>query len=172
MAILMYPVWLCGWALGEKFALAIVVFGVFGIRLPWVHGALRATTLPEIAFFTLWLCLWSLAGASILYSWLWMVAGLEHMQITGSSLLIWREPIPFPPKREFNLASVRRMRFGPTQRWLRPRARRYDPFCGGPIAFDHGSRTFHFGAGLDEGEAFELVRLIAERFPPLAVRDA
>ena len=34
--------------------------------------------------------------------------------------------------------------------------------------FDYGSKTLHFGAGLDEAEAFELVRLIAERFPQLA----
>jgi len=36
------------------------------------------------------------------------------------------------------------------------------------LQFDYGSKTFHFGAGLDEAEAFELVRRIAERFPQLA----
>ena len=34
--------------------------------------------------------------------------------------------------------------------------------------FDYGSKTLHFGAGLDEAEAFELVRFIARRFPQLA----
>ena len=164
MAILFYPVWFCGWAAGELFALAVL----FHIRIPWMHTVPHAPPLAETAFLTLWLCGWTIGGALALYSWLWMVAGREHMQIGGSSLAIWREPIPFPPRRDFDLASVRRMRVGPAQGWLGAQARQYDPFCKGQIAFDYGSKTLHFGAGLDEAEAFELVRLIAERFPQLA----
>ncbi len=123
---------------------------------------------PASAFLIFWLCMWTVGGAWALYSWLWMIAGRERMQIGGSSLAIWREPIPFPPRREFDLASVRRMRVGPARGWFGAQARHHDPFFKGPIAFDYGSKTFHFGAGLDEAEAFELVRRIAERFPQLA----
>jgi len=59
-------------------------------------------------------------------------------------------------------------RAAPAQGWFGARARRYDPVSKGPIAFDYGSRTFHFGAGLDEAEAFDIVRFFTQRFPQLA----
>jgi len=164
LAILFYPVWLCGWVAGELVALA----GLFRLHIAWGRSAPRAMSLAETAFLIAWLCLWTMAGSFVLYSWLWMIAGREHMQIGGSTLAIWRKPIPFPKRREFELASIRRMRVGPAQGWLGARGRRYDPLYKGPIAFDYGSRTFHFGAGLDEAEAFDLVRSITERFPQLA----
>jgi hypothetical protein len=162
MAILFYPVWLCGWAFGELVALASVFdIGIPGFRsVPHQPGA--------SAFIFLWLCTWTLGGAWVLYSWLWMVAGHEHMQIGGSCLSIWRTPIPIPRRREFDLASVRRMRVAQAQGWFGTRARHYDPLCKGPIVFDYGSRTFHFGAGIDEGEAFDIVRFVTQRFPQLA----
>src|SRR6266853_594766 len=74
LAILFLPVWLCGWAAGELFALSVL----FHLRIPWGRSA-QPVAGPASAFLIFWLCMWTVGGAWALYSWLWMIAGHERM---------------------------------------------------------------------------------------------
>jgi hypothetical protein len=60
---------------------------------------------------------------------------------------------------------VRRLRVAPLAQPIRGIPL---PSFHGLIAFDYGSRTVRFGAGIDEAEAFDLVKRVTGRFPQFA----
>jgi superoxide dismutase, Fe-Mn family len=87
LAILVYPVWLCGWVAGELSALA----ALFHVRLAWAGSAPRAMSPAETAFLVGWLCMWTLAGALVLFTPGFTVAGLEAAKLKFTNSMILHE---------------------------------------------------------------------------------
>ena len=144
-------VWLCGWAMGE-------------VTVPRAFFAERAEPAAKM-FAAVWLTFWTFGGGFVIYTILWSLAGRERLLVTPSSLSIQREVFGMGRVREYGLTDIRDLRTAPIA--YNPAATfrsGLQPWTGGPglIAFDYGSATIRFGAGLEEGEA----RSIVERLRP------
>jgi hypothetical protein len=148
-ALFFYPVWLVFWALGEGFAITELSKVPFGMN----------------NFLLLWLTMWTLGGASTLFTWLWMLAGQERVTLEPSVLRHRRELFGIGLCREYDLSRIRRLRVAPQPR-VRPLGSRraYLGLTGGVVAFDYGARTVRFGASLDEPEGRMIVQRLKERY--------
>jgi hypothetical protein len=160
MAILLASC-LCFWVVGERNALQ----SRFGIR---ILG--RVPLGPESpSLVPLWIVFWTIGGIAVAYAVVWMAVGTERISIDPARLIVEWKPIAFSPRREFDSTLVRRMRVMPAGRVA---ARVGVHLCApriGRIAFDYGrGGTFRFAGGMDEIEAFDIVTLVASRFPQMA----
>jgi hypothetical protein len=148
--------WLVGWGVGEAFAIRELAFGAAG------SGDL---------FLAAWLLAWTAGGLAAIFTWLWNLSGREIVAADASSLTIRREVLGIGRTREYQLAAVRDLRV--ERRSLVPSGRssrgqsvvRHAGLGGGPIAFDYGYMTQHFGAGLDDPETQDIVDALRPRLP-------
>lgn len=130
-------------------------FGEFTVLRQLFDGDLSNT--GSLVFLAFWLIAWTVGGAFILRAWLWNVAGREVIEVGGGSLKLWRKLGPLNRKREFDLNHVENVRFS-TSPVVRGAGRARQIYAsGGTLAFDYGSRTFHFGGQLDDAEATQVV---------------
>jgi hypothetical protein len=72
----------------------------------------------------------------------------------------------FGRSREYDLTNVKNLRIARSPLnsnygWNSPS----QSMLGGTIVFDYGSKTFHFGGGLDEAEASQLIERLKSRYP-------
>jgi hypothetical protein len=153
--VLFICLWLCGWVMGELSAIG-ALFGL-GPFQSMAHGKHPAPN----AFLFVWLLAWTAGGAFALYTVIWCLVGREVITLDGQALVVWHEPLPFPPKREFDWAQVKNLRISPQPS---PRRSNLQLGFGGPIAFDYGAKTWRFGIDLDEAEAGMLLDSIRRRF--------
>jgi hypothetical protein len=144
--------WLGAWGFGETTAFRQLVTG------QGRNGA---------SFMMFWLAGWTLGGAFAAGSVLWMLNGREIVSIRPDiSRLGVRSAIGNVAvrTREFDLSQVRNLRVTNAP---------YNPYrldfrqsswgsLGSAIAFDYGSRTFHFGVGLDEAELQMLLQVLKD----------
>ena len=149
--ILFLGFWMIGWACGEVFA----VFQLASGKTPFGANV----------FLLAWLGGWTVGGAFAAYVWAWMAVGFEQILLRPDALVVKRNVLGFGNDREYDLAYVSNLRAAPTT---------FNPFAfssslqfwgigGGTVAFDYGSKTFRFGAALDEAEAQELVQRLRAR---------
>ena len=146
--------WLVGWGFGE-----VMVSGML-LRPPPGSSA-------PVVFMIVWLGMWTMGGAFCIYAVLWSLFGREVITLRGDVLSIRREVLAFGRTREYDLSQVRNLRVSPVP---------YNPFDfraglhfwgigGGIVAFDYGAGTVRFGAGVQEGEASDLVKRLSDRHP-------
>ena len=144
--------WICSWAAGE----------VMVANQLW-----KGDAPPEGEFFMLtWLGVWTMGGAIAIYAWLWQLMGKELLAVRGQAFRIRRDIGGIGRDKEYSLIQMRDLRVG------RVGASPFDlsssfqlwGIGGGVIAFDHGEKTYRFGAGLDEAEATQVVTSIKQRF--------
>lgn len=144
--------WLCGWGVGE----------IMVANQLW-HGDAPAE--GEV-FMATWLGVWTMGGVIALYACLWQLMGKEILTARGPTFRIRRDIGGFGLDKEYNLSQMQDLRIASSgvnslelsssfQLW---------GVSGGVIAFDHGKRTYRFGAGLDEAEAKQIVTAIKQRF--------
>ena len=164
--IVFLSIWLCGWFLGEAFALGSVLSWIFG----WQLGG-EAFSVEDFAgaggagpglFILLWLVGWTLGGGFALYTWLWNLAGKEIVTLDSQALTHRRQIARLGLTRRYDVTHIKDLRVAPPQRSRR--GAHGTPF-GGTIAFDYGSRTVRFGQGIDEPEAKDLVELLKRHLP-------
>jgi hypothetical protein len=150
----------------------VIFFSVILYGWVWGEWAISKALLfptPEFAesgsnwFFILWLIGWTWAGLHILLAVLWNLFGRERFRVTRSDVSLRREILGFGFTKMFEPRAVVDLRavecpdrlFGflsPNLPWQRG---------GGPLAFDYGSKTISFGAGIDQSEASRVVEKIA-----------
>lgn len=149
--ILFLGLWLCGWAMG-----VVVVATQF-----------LSHDMPSEAsvFLTVWLVGWTLGGAFALLVCCWSLAGKERMLLSSDRITLKREIFGWGRTREYELVHVRSLRA--SQSPYNPAdfrsGFRFWGIGGGSIAFNHGSKTIRFAAGLDEAEAQSLVTRLLDR---------
>jgi len=104
-----------------------------------------------------------------LYVVLWSLFGREIIKVDADTLSIQRRLFLDRQPKDYELSSVKTLRTTPIP---------YEPFyilrwlglTGGPIAFDYGTETVRFGAGMQEAEANQMLDLLLKKAPQL--RDA
>jgi hypothetical protein len=117
-------------------------------------------------FMLTWLGVWTVGGVFAIYAWLWQMMGKEILTVQGHSFTTRRNIGEFGFDKEYDLVQMRDVRVGhlganpfdlssSLQLW---------GVSGGAIAFEHGARTYRFGAGLDEAEAKQIVTAIKQRY--------
>jgi hypothetical protein len=141
--------WLCGWAVGELFALGSVMGDEMG-------GA--------GIFILFWLILWSLGGIMVISTLRWYLIGKEVITLGNGEISIEKKGNMFSKKKTYDLHQAKNFR---VQEDINPNA----DFKGrgnhitayantGAIRFDYGMKTIKFGMEIDEAEAnFMLQRL-------------
>jgi hypothetical protein len=153
--IIFLCVWLTGWLVGE-----ITVSGALLIGNP--SG-------PPVPFLLVWLLGWTLGGAYSLYMLSWLLFGKEIIAVSAQSLITKRVVLGLGFPKEYSAEYVRALRISATANaqsmssWTRTNA--FYGMSGGWIAFDYGAKTIHFGAGIDEAEAKQILAEIGRRFP-------
>jgi len=153
--------WLCGWFVGE-------------ITAPVALFANLNKNPAAAAFMLFWLCGWTVGGAFAIYTWLWQVRGCEVITVSPTALSIKREVFGFGRAKHYDVAEIRELRVSPLI--ISPSEARSGMslwgLSGGALAFDYGSRTFRFGAGIDEAEARTILETITSRLPRLSHASA
>lgn len=144
--------WICGWGVGE-----------FMVTRQFLNG--DAPPGGEI-FMSAWLGVWTVGGAFAIYAWFWQVIGKEILTVHGQTFNIRRDIGGLGCDKEYDLIQIRDLRT--EHRGLNPldfsSSLQLWGVGGGVIAFDYGSRTCQFGAGLDEAEAKQVVSALKQRY--------
>jgi hypothetical protein len=144
--------WLIGWGFGEVMVVRELLFG--------------GGNAPDL-FLLAWLSMWTIAGGAGIYAWLRMVAGREVVLLGGGVLAITDEVLSVGRSKEYDLAHIKNIRVEPPTLFPMDMsgALRFWGIGGGPIAFDYGSKTVRFGAGLDEAEARQVIQDLRDHHP-------
>jgi hypothetical protein len=140
-AMLFLPIWLIGWAFGELNAAKTVFFGDN-------HGGL---------FLFVWFIGWTFGGAFVLYSLAWMLAGKEKIVVDKDQLSIKRDVFGLGREKIYQLNQVSEVRASAAYAISQRNGMQAWGFGTGLVAFDYGSSTVRFAAGIDEAEAKKLV---------------
>lgn len=132
--------WLCGWIMGE----------IFAVREVTTQGG-------RDAFLVFWLLAWTFGGAWALATFLWSLLGRERLLATRDQLALIHELGPWRRIQRFDSKEVRALRVVDLPTGLEAMSRMPTlPFWGsgqGPLAFDYGFRTIRCGAGVSAAEA-------------------
>jgi hypothetical protein len=150
--IIFYCVWLCGWCLGELFALSMIFLAKGGA--------------PVSLFMLVWLTMWTIGGAFAIRTVLWMLIGREIIGIGHGQLTVKRSGALFARERSYDIDEIERIRVQEdtgTGRWGNQRNGFLDLSSSGTIRFDYGMQTVKIGVGLDEAEAYHILERIRER---------
>ena len=119
-------------------------------------------------------------GSYALALWFWHVAGIEEITANTDAFSIRHSAFGMGATREFEPHKMCDLRVSPShiplstweaiRYFLLRRDIGYRRFSwnswGGPLAFDYGDKTYHFGAGLTETEARELLPHLLRRLSP------
>jgi len=153
--------WLVGWAVGEIFAISVLLSGGRGMRNPGGIGGQL--------FIGAWLGGWTIGGAAAMYCVLSMLVGREIVTIDDEFLSVDRRAGPFRKLRQYRLAKVSRLRpanrdaqFGPSRIW---RDAPTSEACA--LCFDYGAKTIGLAAGIDQAEGVQILAEIGRRFDNL-----
>ncbi len=145
-------VWLCGWALGETFALKEVLTG----------GGI-----PGL-FLIVWLCGWTIGGFFAVRTFWWNLAGKEVISIANGALTLDKRGALFYKAKTYDLHQAANFRAQEEPVVQSPFGNRRNNSLGlndrGTIRFDYGMKTVKFADGIDEAEAnFILQKLRGKR---------
>jgi hypothetical protein len=159
--LLFLPVWLIGWAVGE------VSVGRELLDFEQARG-------EPILFMVVWLIFWTIGGVFCFALFLWSLFGVENVAVGGSTVSIRREVLGVGYAREYEMTHARNLRVSnaPMNMFDLRAGLSFWGLGGGLIAFDYGSSTVRFGAGLEEAESARVVARILARFSSLRGKDA
>ena len=96
VVLVVVPVWLTLW-----------ISGIVGAAGQLTSGRARG---GEAGFFEVWLAVAVVAGATVVYGWLWNAIGREVVGLRPGLLVIRRDVAGLGFSREYSLADVRRLR--------------------------------------------------------------
>jgi hypothetical protein len=156
--MLFLPVWLAGWAFGEITVLRQLLLGPHS-------GA------PDL-FMLVWVTGWTLGGGFALATVAWLFAGRERVRVEQGTLTLEQVVGPVGRRRSYDLRQVTGLR-AVAQTSQELMAGNMTPFGfgrTGGLAFDYGTSTVRWGAGLDEAEARVVVERLGERGVSRVVR--
>jgi hypothetical protein len=165
--------WLAVWTLGECIVLGLLIIGIVSLvatlstgkpSLPTIEGAI-GLSLGGL-FLLVWISVWTTAGISVIYSFLWQVVGKEVIEVSLSSIKLSRRIFRFGRPKEYLAEHIRDLRAQP------PFQSRLSLWEGGfwgwthnTMAFDYGARTVRFASSIDEAEAKLIRAEIEKRYP-------
>jgi hypothetical protein len=145
--------WLGGWAIGEVFAVRLLLSG----KLP---------ILPAL-FVLLWAAGWTFFGYGAFWTMAWHLAGREEIEVEGGKLSLAVAAGPLRSSQRYDAREIRNLRHDPSVSSSIARALGTARPEHGAIAFEYRARTVRFGAELERDEAELVLDMIRERLPDL-----
>jgi hypothetical protein len=140
----------------------------------WTSAASELFMYPSgpDGFLAIWLIGWTAAGIYAASTLFWMLFGQDRVEITPDSLHVRRQIAGIGHTKSFDLMAISDLRVVqyPAVRssWHNNRNNVSTVWkLDGPITFDYGAKTYHFGDGVDEAEAKQIVTRIQQQFPTL-----
>lgn len=106
-------VWLCGWAVGEVFALTLLVRGARALLIAAPESPATpppAAAVPMGLFLLFWLSFWTLGGLSALRQLLRCFAAEDRLELGSGGLLWQRRMGPFRRQRRLPQGAIRGLR--------------------------------------------------------------
>jgi len=106
-----------------------------------------------ILFLLVWLSFWFAGTGWGVYVFLWQLLGKENIEVTHDAISIQRAIFSLGKNKRYLASHIQDLRVSPVFHdhnmlgWNRAS----ELWCtsGGFLAFDYGSKTFHFGSGVD-----------------------
>ncbi len=153
LLILFLSFWLCGWLMGETFAIGAV------------GGLWRSLNFAGL-FILIWLCGWTIGGFFAIRTLIWNVIGKEILHFEQGQLTVQKQGAIFFKPSTYDLSEAKNFRVqedkygygGARRTGLAPL---YD---GGTIRFNYGLKTLKIAGGVDEAEAeFILTKLKSKK---------
>jgi hypothetical protein len=154
LIILFISIWTIGWAFGEITALGAILSG-------------QAAD-GSGSFLLIWLLFWTIGGCFAVFILTWQLFGKEVIEVSSQAIITKRVLFGVGSPKEYSYEYIQALRVslhanGDLFGWSR--AGRMYGLSGGLIAFDYGAKTIHFGIGIDEAEAKQILVEITQRFP-------
>ena len=123
-------------------------------------------------FLLVWLIGWTIGGIYAMTTLFWMLFGRDDVEITYKQFRIRRQVFGLGHTKTFDTLSIsdlRVMQYPPPRSFWNSTYQNSSTVwkLDGPITFDYGARTYHFGDGVDEAEAKQIVAHIQQHFPAL-----
>lgn len=149
--IIFMSAWICGWFMGESFALA----AIFNSDTPIFANA----------FLFFWLIAWTAGGALVIYTISWQLMGKEIISIHRGILQIEKSVKGIGRKKKYDIKSIKNIDVNPTEdsgMWGRSYNRSLIGTKGGKIKFDYGMSTIKFAQSIEEAEARMLIEKLKE----------
>lgn len=142
--------WLCGWIMGEGFALNEVIFNFNGFSKDY--------------FVLFWLCGWTAAGIFAIRQLIWGIFGEEILTFEIGKLTIDRYCLLFSKCKTFDLKEVKNLRLHQNDYDISDDSFKFSRFQneGSRIKFDYGMETIKLASGIDEAEARYILNKINE----------
>lgn len=144
--------WLCGWAMGEIFAIG----GVSGL-----FGEERGPGL----FLLFWLGGWTVGGFFAIRTFFWNLRGREVITVESGLLTVDMKGALFVKTKTYDLNEAKcfRVQEDEASAWGNRRNNSLAINNGGTIRFDYGMQTVKFAGGIDEAEAKMLLRQLKNK---------
>src|SRR6185503_2242623 len=110
--------WLCGWAMGEAFALTMLVKGAIALLSGTpIHSGGSPVTLAALlafgAFLLFWLAIWTVGGIAAFHQVLLLLWASDRLAARGGALEVVHARGPFRRRREFPRHLIRRLALVP-----------------------------------------------------------
>ena len=147
--------------------MVVAVGGVLVLLQLLAHPETLAAELFPLAFFTIWIGLFSVGGLIALYNTVWNLAGREVIDVSRQRIRLSRVIPGWGRSRDYLAEHIRDLRVSPQfiPRLYRRQMSLFSLGEGlGQLAFDYGARTIRF-ADADEAEAKMILAEIRQRFP-------
>ena len=149
--ILFMTFWMGGWVMGETFA----------IRMLFLSDE---PGFPS-AFLWLWLVGWTIAGAYVIYTIFWQIAGREIITLERGQLIIEKSVKGIGRKKVYDTRSIKNIALNLTEDsgpWGGNYNRNFAGMKGGKIKFDYGMKTVKFANAVHEAEARMILNKLKE----------
>jgi hypothetical protein len=152
--IIFIGAWLCGWFLGEIFAITMVT------RL----GVINFGSL----FLIVWLIGWTVGGLLALRFFLWILKGKEIITVGQGRLVIDKKGMLLYKPKTYDLNEVKNIRVQEDNHdnggFLGRRSNNFGTINSGEtIKFDYGLKTIKIAGGLDEAEARFIIQKLKDK---------
>jgi hypothetical protein len=159
----------------QWFHILFLAFWLVGWFIGWTSAATELITYPSGAdgFLVVWLIGWTAGGVYAVTTLLWMLLGQDRVEITHDLFHVRRQIAGIGRTQSFDIIAISDLRVTqypaqPSYSWGRQRNTLSTVWkLDGPITFDYGAKTYHFGDGVDEAEAKQIVTRIQQQFPAL-----
>jgi len=142
---------MCGWLMGETFALGMLLNG--------------DTPIFANAFLLVWAIGWTIGGLAVTYTILWQLMGREIIKIEGGVLKVEKSINGFGRKKQYEIKSIKNIDINPTQDlgiWGGAYNKNLYGMKSGKIKFDYGMKTIKIANDIDEAEARMLIEKLKE----------
>ena len=151
--MLFLPLWLVAWTFGEISAIGDLL-GPAGDQ--------------PIGFLVFWLAGWTVGGVFALGFFLWMLRGRQIIRVERGLLSLRWDVFGLGYSREYEVSRVANLRIGASSAgnpFGVSRAGAMWVFTCGPMAFDYGAHTIHFGLAMHEAEAATILPRLSRLLP-------